>query len=154
MSHLSGAQGGGHLSTQFTVTASEKASGRRKRPPPFSLRLSSEERARLEQEAGETPLASYIKLRLFNNLPPLTTHQAPRQGGRPATDAQLIAKLLAALGASRMASNLNQLAKAANSGILPVTPETESELRQACEDVRAMRRELVAALGLRSRIDE
>ena len=54
--------------------------------------------------------------------------------------------MLAELGKSRLASNLNQLAKAANTGSLPVSPETEQALVQACEDVRRMRHALPAAL--------
>jgi hypothetical protein len=52
------------------------------------------------------------------------------------------------LGQSRLSSNLNQLAKAVNTGSLPVTPETERELRQAARDVMVMRRMLIDALGL------
>lgn len=125
------------------------AARRRKRPAPFSLRLSQAERTRLEREAGETPLATYIKLRLFNNLPDLASLGPRLPGERPATDIQLIAKLLAALGASRIANNLNQLAKAANMGTIEVCPETEAELREACAEVHAMRRDLIAALGLK-----
>jgi hypothetical protein len=111
------------------------------------MRLTAEERARLEREAGETPLATYIKLRLFNNLPPLATYSGSAEP--PASDLHLIAKLLAALGDSRLASNLNQLAKAANMGTLDVGPDVERELLEACAAVQSMRHDLVTALGLR-----
>jgi hypothetical protein len=52
------------------------------------------------------------------------------------------------LGQSRLSSNLNQLAKAVNTGALPVTPETESEIVAACASVTAMRYDLLNALGL------
>lgn len=123
---------------------------RRKRRAPFSLRLTAEERARLERDAGETPLATYIKFRLFNGLPDLASYRPARPGGRPATDTKLIARLLAALGEARLANNLNQLAKAANMGTLEVSENTERELLAACEEVHAMRRDLIAALGLKS----
>jgi len=116
-----------------------------RRPAPFSLRLSAKERARLEHDAGETPLATYIKFRLFNHLPDLSSYR----DGPSATDQRLIAQLLAALGASRSANNLNQLAKSANMGTLDVRPETEAELREACAAVQSMRRDLVTALGLK-----
>ena len=48
-----------------------------------------------------------------------------------------------------MANNLNQLAKAANMDNLAVTPATERELVEACAEINAMRRDLVAALGLK-----
>jgi len=55
--------------------------------------------------------------------------------------------VLAALGKSRVANNLNQLAKAVHTGSLPVTPETEEEIKSACRDVRRMRTDLLTALG-------
>jgi Bacterial mobilisation protein (MobC) len=138
---------GGGLSASFASSAAPKPSKGRKRAAPFSLRLTIAERARLEQEAGETPLATYIKFRLFNNAPELASYRPRRPGGRPATDTQLIAKLLAALGEARLANNLNQLAKHANMGTLEVSKATENELLAACSEVHAMRRDLVAALG-------
>lgn len=115
-----------------------------KKPTPFSLRLSFEERARLEQDASGMALGAYIRDRLFGE------DAAPRQtrGHFPVKDYAALGRVLAALGQSRLSSNLNQLAKAVNTGSLPVTPETEKELRQACKDVQAMRRDLLIALGL------
>ena len=115
-----------------------------KPPPPFSLRLSADERAELIRRAGSKPLGAYIRAQLLGNT------ASPRRASRqPAKDQQALAKLLAELGKSRLASNLNQLAKAANTGSLPVSPETEQALVQACEDVRRMRHALLTALGFR-----
>ena len=47
-----------------------------------------------------------------------------------------------------MANNLNQLAKAANVGSLPVSDEVESDIRRACAEIFDMRRLLLTALGL------
>lgn len=58
-------------------------------------------------------------------------------------DHAALARVLAALGQSHIAGNLNQLAKAAHIDALPVTPETEQEIGNACAAVLAMR-----ALGL------
>lgn len=113
-------------------------------PPPFSLRLSADERAELIRRAGSKPLGAYIRAQLLDGI--ATPRRASRQ---PAMDQQILARLLAELGKSRLASNLNQLAKAMNMGVLPVTTETEQALVQACEDVRLMRRALLSALGLR-----
>lgn len=114
------------------------------KPKPFSLRLSFDERARLEQDASGMALGAYIRDRLFGD------DAAPRQtrGHFPVKDYAALGRVLAALGQSRLSSNLNQLAKAVNTGSLPVTPETEADLRQACKDVQAMRRDLLIALGL------
>jgi hypothetical protein len=136
----------GSLSGRFAESAYGKPRRKRKGSPVFALRLTADERSRLEVMAGETPLATYIKFRLFNGIGPISK---PR-GGRPATDTQLIAKLLGALGEARLANNLNQLAKAANMGTLEVSRDTEKELLAACEEIRAMRRDLIAALGLKA----
>lgn len=54
---------------------------------------------------------------------------------------------LLGLGASRLSQNLNQLARAVNTGSLPVTPETEADLKEACDAVVQLRNELMRALG-------
>jgi hypothetical protein len=121
---------------------------KRKGSPRFSMRLSAPERARLETDAKAAgmALASYVKLRLFHNIPGLP-QPAPN---RPAADTQMIARLLAVLGEARLSQNLNQLAKAANMGTLEVSTDTETALQAACVEVQAMRRDLVIALGLRT----
>lgn len=112
---------------------------------PFSLRLTFEERAALEQSAGTRPLGAYIRSKLFGG------QEAPRRRRtrtkKPLKDEKALGELLGKLGESRLASNINQLAKAANSGSLPVTPDTEKALQNACDDVRAMRMLLMQALG-------
>ena len=116
-----------------------------RRPPPFSLRLSFEERAKLEARAGALPLASYIKSVVLDGDAP-----AYRQRRKPAeADQKLLAEVLACLGSTRLANNLNQLAKAANSGALYCDAATTAELTRACDDVRAMRLLLMQALGLK-----
>lgn len=57
-------------------------------------------------------------------------------------------RLLPRLGQSRIANNLNQLARAANVGALDLTPELEAELHEACAAVLEVRALLVAAVGL------
>lgn len=118
----------------------------RKRPPPFSLRLTAAERAQLEAEAGIQPLGAYIRSRLFDGKAP----KRPCQSFRPVQDQQALAQLLALLGSLRLSSNLNQLAKAANCGALPVDEGVEKELTDACQEIRWMRQILMTALGLKS----
>lgn len=116
----------------------------RKRQAPFSLRLTFEQRARLEADAAGMSLAAYIHWRLFDpDQPP------PRQRGKaPVKDQEAIARVIGLLGQSRIANNLNQLARQANLGTLPVTPDTEAALAEAAADIAAMRQMLVKALGL------
>lgn len=119
-----------------------------KRPPlpPFSLRLTFEERAELEIAAADMPLGEYIRSRVFDeSRPPRRTRRR-----RCVKDQQELARLLAELGKARLANNLNQLARASNSGSLPVTPETEKAIIEACHGIEWMRVTLMLALGLRS----
>lgn len=130
------------LRHKFNELSAKKAA-KEKYPPPFSLRLTYGERARLEAQAGDLPLGAYIRDRLLGD------DAAPRKrrGNSPVKDKEALAQVLGALGQSRLASNLNQLAKAVNTGSLPVTPETESDLQKAFADVSAMRNDLLRALG-------
>ena len=91
----------------------------KKYPAPFSIRLTKEERKSLEKAAAGRPLAAYIRWLIFRK----GMSEMPKKSTRGETadkDHKEIAKLLGALGKSRIASNINQLAKAANSGSLPV----------------------------------
>ncbi|MEJ7925817.1 hypothetical protein WG908_03495 [Sphingobium sp. AN641] len=49
----------------MTITYHMREGEQPKRVPPFSLRLTKEERTELERRAGSMPLASYIKSVLF-----------------------------------------------------------------------------------------
>lgn len=115
------------------------------RLPPFSLRLSLAERERLSDEAAGAPLGTYIKAKVLGGVPPLRM----RRSGLALEDRKALAQALALLGRSHVANNLNQLAHAANSGSLALTPETESDLTAALEAVREMRTLLLTALGLK-----
>lgn len=119
--------------------------GRKKKTPaPFSLRLSADERARLEAEAGGKPLGAYIRERLLG--PNADKRRIQR---KPRIDEQKIAIVLAELGRSRLSSNLNQLAKSANMGTIDISRDVEQELKDACGAVLAMRDALIIALGLK-----
>lgn len=114
------------------------------RPAPFSLRLSVEERARLEREAAGAPLGGYIRAKVLGDAP-----LRNRASGLAIEDRKALAQVLALLGHTRLASNLNQIAHVANIGALPVTPETEEELRAALAAVREIRDLLITALGMK-----
>ena len=117
---------------------------------PFSLRLTFEERAALQKAAGNLPLGAYIKLKAFDGRPLQPQGQGMR---RPVKDPEALAQILALLGRARLANNLNQLAHAANTGSLPVTPDTLAAIREACAEVGAMRQALLQALGQRSGLE-
>lgn len=134
-----------NLQTGFS-TASEAKRDAKKHPPPFSIRFTDEERAYLRREAGRLSLSAHIRAKLFEDatLPKRLT----RKKRAPSVDQAKLAKLLGALGGSRLSSNMNQIAKAAHMGALPVTPELEQELAEACAEIRAMRCALIEAIGV------
>lgn len=112
--------------------------------PPFSLRLTREERAQLEHDAAGMSVGAYIRFRLFDESFP----NRRTRNKHPVKDHQELAKVLGELGRSRLANNLTQLAKAANSGSLEVSPDTERAIQNGCADIRWMRQVLISALGL------
>ena len=117
---------------------------RRKAPAPFSLRLTFEERAALAAAAGAEPLGCYIRRRILGD----DVAYARRHRRAPVQDHEALGRVLGALGQSKLASNLNQLAKAVNTGTLEVTPDSEQAIRDACAEVLRMRAELLRALGM------
>jgi len=110
--------------------------------PPFSLRLTHEEKARLKAEAGKQPLGAFIRMKLLGD------DVAKRRTRRAVVaDEAALARVLALMGKSRIANNLNQLAKLANSGSLFVDDDVRGDLNEACRDIRVIRKDLMAALG-------
>lgn len=115
-----------------------------KQTSPFCLRLTSEERAQLEREAAGLPLGEYVRQRVFDE----DRIKRRTRNKHPVRDHQILSQLLGELGRSRLSNNLNQLAKAANSGLLILTPEVKTALLNACADIRHIREALMKSLGL------
>ncbi|MCB1385955.1 MAG: hypothetical protein KDJ80_08445 [Nitratireductor sp.] len=138
--------------SDFSKAAKSKKSRPSRKPvaKPFSIRLSEDERYLLEREAGKLSLSAHIRKKLLSDA------VSPRRGGklsrkqrRPDADRVAIGRMLAVLGQSELAANMQLLAKAASMGALPVTPEIVAALRTACADIRRIRDMLVSALGVR-----
>ncbi|MCI4666036.1 MAG: hypothetical protein MRY74_15075 [Neomegalonema sp.] len=136
---------GSDLQTDFSGASS---GGRKtaKHPAPFSIRLTEDERAYLRREAGTLSISAHIRAKLFQSAP--LPERPTRKRRTPSANQAELAKLLGGLGGSRLSSNMNQIAKAAHIGALPVTPELEQELAEACADIKRMRSALILALGV------
>lgn len=117
---------------------------RNKIPPPISLRLTPEEREKLDHAAQGTSLSSYIRKCVFGK----ETSVRKARLRVPVKDQEALAKTLGLLGQSRIANNLNQLAKEANRGSLLLDAETTDKINEAYEHILSMRSELIRALGL------
>ncbi|MFC6199212.1 hypothetical protein [Ponticaulis profundi] len=118
-----------------------------KHPSPISLRLSLDERALLERDAGSKTLSAHIREQLFGESMTTSFRRPSRKSNKPNVDHVVLAKLLGLLGKSRLAQNMNQIAKAAHMGALPVSDELEAELALACQDIKDMRDTLISAMG-------
>lgn len=115
-----------------------------KRPAPFSIRLSAEERAALERKAGQRPLGSYIRTKLLGD------DVTPRKPSRsPTIDYALLGQVLGMLGKSDQVRCLFMLFVAAEAGSVELSDQENAALTRACDDVHEMRGMLVKALGLR-----
>ena len=131
------------------VAGRPKRHPKRKQPPPFSIRFTEEERARLKRDAGKLSLSAYIRQKLFGDAASPRKPRYRRKQRRPAMDCQTVARLLGTLGQSELATSMIAIALAAESGALPVTPELSEKLDAACDDIRDMRIALVVALGIK-----
>ena len=122
-----------------------------KGPAPFSLRLTEQERLDLEERAGRQPLGAYVRAQLFGARRAREAGRRRCRGHAAVKDHKALAQVLALLGRSRLAANINQLARAANRGALPVTPDTEAALVSASRDIAAIKALVMRALGIRER---
>jgi hypothetical protein len=111
---------------------------------PISVRLTDDERRQLAERAGERPLATFIR-----DLALDRASQSRRQRGvGRIEDKDALARVLSTLGHSDLSNTLGQLAKAAHTGTLLLTPETENKLHAAIDAIKDMRRALMRALGI------
>ncbi|MEM1350945.1 MAG: hypothetical protein AAGF27_01300 [Pseudomonadota bacterium] len=114
---------------------------------PLTLRLTPEERARLEELAAGMTLSAYVRACVF-------AQDAKLRKSRPANiveDKKAAAEALALLGQSRIASNLNQLAYHANVGALNVGEAEKADIAEANAHLLAIRTLLMDALGKKKR---
>lgn len=109
---------------------------------PVTLRLTPEERERLEELAAGLTLSAYIRACVF-------AKEEKRCKSRPkdvVADKKAAAEALALLGQSRIASNLNQLAYHANIGALMVGETENAQIAEAYSHVLSIRSLLMQAL--------
>ena len=115
---------------------------RRSDMSPVTLRLTAEERAKLQELADGVTLSAYIRACLFEK----EERRRKRRPRNVVADKKALAEALGLLGQSRMASNLNQLAHQANLGVLEVDAQTKTQIDQAFIYITDMRALLVQAL--------
>lgn len=107
---------------------------------PISIRLTPQERADLVRRAGGQSLSGYVRDQLF-----------ARGAASCKPNKNELAQVLGKLGSSGLSSSVNELARLARLGALPVSDETEAHLRAACTDIVAIKSALMCALGIKER---
>jgi hypothetical protein len=126
--------------------AANPAPARKETPPrPISVRVTHEERAALEKEAGAQTLSAYIRSVLFDS--PGTRRKSVK---RPDLDRVALARILALLGQSELAASLKMIAGAARTGTLECGPDLLTALREASVDIAFMRADLIRAIGIKA----
>lgn len=115
----------------------------------LTVPMSPEQKSELARRAGARPVSSYARDVLFpaNDNAPAMPRRIRRNKNREA----LAASVLAQLGKSEVASSLREIARGVRLGIIVLTPETESALREASESVHAAAQAALRILGVRSR---
>ena len=113
-------------------------------PSPVSVRFTPDERILLERSAGRQSLSAFIRDQVLSGR----TAKRSSRAHTPVKDGEALARVLGMLGQSRIANNLNQLAREANCGSLLLDEETHAQIEEAYRHVVTMRAELVRALGL------
>ena len=104
---MSGFNNASSVAQAFSAAATlPPQKSKRRYTPPFSLRLTLDERKKLDEMAGSLPLASFIHNRLFSEQV-----EKRRPVKKPAPDSAMLALLLSELGRSRLASILTNWPK-------------------------------------------
>lgn len=111
----------------------------------ISLRLTADEYERLQAYSDGSSISSYVRACIFNRT------KETRRGTRrsPVKNHQHLAEILGRLGQSRISNNLNQIARHANMGTLPLDPDIEQEIKIACAEIAWIKVRLIEALGLK-----
>lgn len=110
---------------------------KRQRTVTVTVRLTVDERARLEDLSSRSGLAAgaFMRAATFGNA-------GPRAQRRPPVDHVALRQLLGELG--RVGNNINQIARAVNTGEAPDAPE----LREAQRAYLELRDAIFVALGM------
>ncbi|MCG8323046.1 MAG: hypothetical protein MI921_26335 [Cytophagales bacterium] len=113
-----------------------------------SLRVTPEEKARLEHEAAGMSISAYVRERVFGEA----ARPRKTRGKFPVKDHEALARVLRALGRSNLAQDFDALSWAVRDGSVHLDPESARALQQACAEISAMHRDLITALGLKARV--
>ena len=114
-------------------------------PTPVCVRFTEEEKALLEEKAGDLTTSAYVRLCVLGEDAP--KHRT--RSKKAVEDHHALGQLMGALGRSNVPNYLNQLTKAVNKCELPLPADIAQDLKQAAFEIAYMRHMLMTALGLK-----
>lgn len=116
---------------------------------PISIRFTKEEIAELKSLAGDLSVSEYIRRQLFGRT---TTkcESASEMRLTPQARQKLLAQILMRLGRLDTTKKINLLMDGMQSGLVDVSPDAIAMLSELHQEIKALRRDLLKALGLRS----
>lgn len=121
----------------------QKQPVRRKSYAPISIRFTPEERAQLEKDAAGQTLSAYVRACALKKASP---RKLPKG---PVKDYRVLANIIGYFSKSNIFGDIKTLLKASEAQTLYLEPETVQALLVACNDITAMRHDLVTALGIK-----
>jgi len=113
----------------------------------LSVPLTPEQKDDLVRRAGARPVSAYARDVLFA----ANDNKPPRRVRRLKNREELAASILAQLGKGEAAASLREIARGVRLGIIVITPETDSALREATQSVSAAAQAALRALGVKPR---
>lgn len=116
------------------------------RMPPISVRLTREEYMEAKAAAGGLSLSAYIRKCLFHGHSVVAQHPSRIS---PKGRQELLAKILMKLGQLDLDQKLVRISDALNLGVFQNADEIEASLKDIHVEMRALRHDLLSALGLR-----
>ncbi len=111
----------------------------------ISFRVTEEEKEQLQRDAAGISRSAYIRERLFGGK----TKPRKTRGKFPVKDYEALGRVLGLFGRSGIYNNMHRLMLAVDEGRFAVDDDIVAEIRQTLSDVKAMRSDLVQALGLK-----
>jgi len=123
---------------------------RKRRPKPVFVRVTEQEREELERNAGDLTISAYVRSRCIGD----SAQPHRTRGKRPVKDYEALCQVLGALGKSKLPNNVNQIAKAINTGTVALPEDMEAAMLEAAYNIAYIRMTLIKALGLKDSASE
>ncbi len=122
---------------------------KKQRTVPLSIRVTAEEKARLEAMAGAQALSTYVRQKLLGEDAAARPKRYRKKPQAPGIDHVEVARLLGMFGRSELATSILALNLAIESGEWTPSPEIEERITRACTQIHEIRLVLIHALGVK-----